>query len=356
MIKLQNIHKHYLSRKGKFIALDNVNLHVKHGEIFGIVGKSGAGKSTLIRCVNLLEKPSTGQVIIDGQELTSLNEKQLRLARRQMGMIFQHFNLLAGRTVYDNIALPLEIMGESKEAIKKAVKPLLELTHLAEKKHAYPAQLSGVQKQRVAIARALATQPKVLLCDEATSALDPHTTTSILALLKDINQRLGITILLITHEMHVVKQICDQVALIEQGQIIEQAPLLELFSQPQTPAAKELVRSSMRLAFPEKLQAKLHTTAMPDSHPIVRITYDQTNAAKPIIANLIQECGLIVNILQGNIEIINEHPFGELVVEFLGDQQAITEGLNYLTHKQLSSEIIGYVRQSDMDTTTSSVK
>lgn len=224
MIDLRNVEKTYYSNAGDIHALKKTNLHINAGEIFGIIGLSGAGKSTLIRCINMLEVPTGGQVFVDGQELTAMNNQELRKARQNIGMIFQHFNLLASRTVYDNIAFPLEIQGISQAEIKKRVQPLLELVQLQDRGDYYPSQLSGGQKQRVGIARALASDPKVLLCDEATSALDPQTTKSILDLLKDINKRLNLTIVMITHQMEVVKEVCDRVAVIETARSLKKVP------------------------------------------------------------------------------------------------------------------------------------
>lgn len=232
MIELKNISKQFEVKGKKITALDNVNLEVPKGTIYGVIGASGAGKSTLIRCVNLLERPTMGQVIVDGQELTAMSDKELIKARRNIAMIFQHFNLLSSQTVFENVALSLRLSNTPKERVEKKVNELLELVGLTDRKDVYPANLSGGQKQRVAIARALASDPHVLLCDEATSALDPATTQSILQLLKDINKRLGLTILLITHEMEVVKRICDRVAVIDKGQLIESGSVSEIFSNP----------------------------------------------------------------------------------------------------------------------------
>ena len=252
MIKLKNISKIFDISGKKLTALDNVSLEIPKGQICGVIGASGAGKSTLIRCVNLLEKPTSGSVIIDGKELTELSEAQLIQERRNIGMIFQHFNLLSSRTVFGNIALPLELEKKPQEHIQQKVNALLELVGLNDKRDVYPANLSGGQKQRVAIARALASDPKVLLCDEATSALDPATTQSILKLLKEINRTLGITILLITHEMDVVKRICDQVAVIDKGQLIEQGSVSEIFSNPKTSLAQEFIRSTFHISLPDE--------------------------------------------------------------------------------------------------------
>ncbi|MGF7185568.1 D-methionine transport system ATP-binding protein [Desulfitispora alkaliphila] len=243
MIKLEQVSKVYTAKKNTVQALNQVNLSIDKGTIYGIMGLSGAGKSTLIRCINLLEKPNSGRVLIDNCDLTKLDDKALREARKKIGMIFQHFNLLSSRTVYENVAFPLEIAGLSKEEIKTSVDELLSLVGLSEKSSSYPSELSGGQKQRVGIARALANEPKVLLCDEATSALDPETTQSILSLLKDINKKFGLTIVIITHEMHVIKDICDRVAIIDNGHIVEEAAVLKVFTEPQTEVAKKFVKT-----------------------------------------------------------------------------------------------------------------
>ena len=251
MIELVNVEKTYHTSSGDIHALKRTSLTINQGEIFGIIGLSGAGKSTLIRCINMLEVPTAGQVFVDGEELTAMTETQLRKARQNIGMIFQHFNLLASRTVFDNIAFPLEIQGLGKDEIKKRVEPLLELVQLQDRADHYPSQLSGGQKQRVGIARALASNPKVLLCDEATSALDPQTTKSILNLLRDINQRLNLTIVMITHQMEVVKEICDRVAVIENGSIIEEGNMVDVFTNP-----RNLLRASIKTPFRNHLKAR----------------------------------------------------------------------------------------------------
>jgi D-methionine transport system ATP-binding protein len=258
MIKLVNVEKTYYSKAGDIAALKKTNLDIKDGEIFGIIGLSGAGKSTLIRCINMLEVPTGGQVFVDGQELTAMNKQALRQARQSIGMIFQHFNLLASRTVRDNVAFPLEIQGRPKQILTKKVDELLDLVQLHDRADYYPSQLSGGQKQRVGIARALASDPKVLLSDEATSALDPQTTKSILALLRDINQRLHLTIVMITHQMEVVKQICDRVAVIENGNIIEEGTMYQVFTEPKETTTKEFVATVNDMTVP----AILNTASM----------------------------------------------------------------------------------------------
>lgn len=343
MIELKNVEKIYHSAKGDLVALKNINIKVQAGEIFGVVGKSGAGKSTLIRCVNLLERPSQGQVWVAGQELTTLSNQQLKIARRQIGMIFQHFNLLSNRTVYENIALPLELAGKNKSEIKQTVTPLLKLTELLDKQNNYPAQLSGGQKQRVAIARALACQPKILLCDEATSALDPQTTKSILQLLKDINLKLGLTILLITHEIDVIKEICDRVALIDKSEIVEQDEIVKFFTHPSTQLAKEFIRSSLKQDLPAALQYQLKSEkSNPNSNVVLRIIFHGRAAAEPFIAYLMQELGIRLNILQANIEFLKNDSLGIMVVEVINDGD-IQKGIQYLQTQNINTEIIGYV-------------
>ena len=271
MIELKNITKSFRQKDRIVTALSGVSLTVAAGKIFGVIGASGAGKSTLIRCVNLLELPTSGEVIVDGQNLTGLSRQQLAKARRQIGMIFQHFNLLSSRTVFENIAFPLELDNIPEDEIKKRVTDLLKLVGLEEKYNDYPSSLSGGQKQRVAIARTLASNPKVLLCDEATSALDPATTSSILALLKDINRRLNITILLITHEMSVVKAICDEVAVISDGKLIEQGSVSTIFSRPKTDLARRFIASTIKIEIPDDYKERLsqHTTDA-DKRPLLR--------------------------------------------------------------------------------------
>lgn len=273
MIILQNVSKHYLTKAGVLPALENINLEVQAGQIYGIIGQSGAGKSTLIRCVNLLERPTTGRVVVANEELTTLSTTGLRKARRNIGMIFQHFNLLNSRNVYDNVALPLELCGLKPQEIAATVHPLLELTGLSAKKTAYPAELSGGQKQRVAISRALACKPTVLLSDEATSALDPTTTFTILELLKNIRDTLKLTILLITHEMSVIKNCCDRVAILAGGRIIEENEVGEFFAQPKTAIAKDFIVSSLQQALPTIIAEQLVPTLQPNRHPVLRLWF-----------------------------------------------------------------------------------
>ena len=293
MIKLNNITKIFTLPDKKLTALDNVSLHVPKGQICGVIGASGAGKSTLIRCVNLLERPTHGAVIIDDVDLTQLSDAELVKTRRQIGMIFQHFNLLTSRTVFENVALPLELENKSKAEIQEKTTALLALVGLSDKHNVYPANLSGGQKQRVAIARALASDPKVLLCDEATSALDPATTQSILKLLKEINRTLGITILLITHEMEVVKRICDQVAVIDKGRLIEQGTVSEIFSNPKTELAQEFISSTFHITLPEEYLENLSDTPKhAKSYPIIKFEFTGRSVDSPLLSHASKKFGV----------------------------------------------------------------
>jgi len=344
LITLDNIEKIYESDNGTVHALKGINLTVSQGEIFGIIGTSGAGKSTLIRCINMLECPTKGSVTVDGQELTTLSEKELREQRKKIGMIFQHFNLLSSRTVYQNIAFPLELAKRSKEEIHTEVMHLLTLVGLADKKDQYPAQLSGGQKQRVGIARALANHPKVLLCDEATSALDPQTTKSILELLKNINREFNLTIVLITHEMQVIKEICNQVAVIENGYIIEQGKVLDVFTQPKENTTKEFISSIISHNLPEFFaDLSLSATSTPGSNLMLRLSFIGNSAEDPVISSIIRRFDIDASILHGNIDHIQSTPFGTLIVELSGEQSSLDETLRYLQTRDLGIEVIGYV-------------
>ena len=344
MIELCDVAKTYKSKSGDINALNKTSLHINAGEIFGVIGQSGAGKSTLIRCINMLEVPTTGKVIVAGQDLTAMNEKELRHARQNIGMIFQHFNLLASRTVYDNIAFPLEIQGQSRDKIKTKVEALLELVGLEERRSSYPSQLSGGQKQRVGIARALASDPKVLLCDEATSALDPQTTKSILTLLKDINKRMNLTIVMITHQMEVVKEICDRVAVIENGNIIEEGAMFDLFTNPQAPTTKDFVKSINNVELPAILHdVPILTEYRAGSKLIVRLSFIGNSAGDPLISSLVKKFDVDVSILYGNIDSLKDIPYGTLLIEVSGVQDSINTALTYLHEQNLKIEVIGYV-------------
>jgi len=343
MIELSKLNKIYSTAHGDFSALNDINLHVNAGEIYGVIGKSGAGKSTLLRCVNLLEKPTSGDVRVANQDLTTLSTHELRLERRKIGMIFQHFNLLNARTVYDNIALPLELAQVSRQNIRKAIMPLLELTGLTKKQHAYPSKLSGGQKQRVAIARALVSKPHVLLSDEATSSLDPETTTSILQLLKNIRDQLQLTILLITHEMSVIKECCDRVGILEQGNLIEENEVGAFFTHAKTATAKNFIDSSLPQRLPSGIEQNLLAEAATNTHPVIRLWFRGDAATQSIISNLINQFQLHVNILQANVECIKKHVLGIMIVAISGEKENITNALHYLKSINVQTEVIGHV-------------
>ena len=345
MIKLNNITKIFTLPDKKLTALDNVSLHVPKGQICGVIGASGAGKSTLIRCVNLLERPTHGAVLIDDVDLTQLSEAELVKRRRQIGMIFQHFNLLTSRTVFENVALPLELENKSKAEIQEKTTALLVLVGLSDKHNVYPANLSGGQKQRVAIARALASDPKVLLCDEATSALDPATTQSILKLLKEINRTLGITILLITHEMEVVKRICDQVAVIDKGCLIEQAAVSEIFSNPKTELAQEFISSTFHITLPEEYLENLSDTPKhAKSYPIIKFEFTGRSVDAPLLSQASKKFGVELSILTSQIDYAGGVKFGFTIAEVEGDEDAITQAKVYLMENNVRVEVLGYVQ------------
>lgn len=340
MIELKNLNKTFQHNGQTVHALRDVSLHVKPREIYGVVGQSGAGKSTLIRCVNLLERPDSGEIRVSGQNLTALSGAKLLQARHKIGMIFQHFNLLSSRTVYDNIALPLELIGADKKSIAEKVHPLLALTGLEDKAQHYPAQLSGGQKQRVAIARALSSSPDVLLSDEATSALDPKTTEDILKLLKDINEKLGLTILMITHEMEVVKQICHKVALLEGGVLVESADVDTFFTAPTSELGKRFVRQIQRFDLPEHYQARLQESG---KYPVVKFTFTGSNVDEPLLSSLTRHFGVDVSIIQAKVEHIGHTNFGLLVAEILGDKTQTEAALAHLHDLPVRSEVLGYI-------------
>lgn len=318
MIEIRNLNKTFKTANGSIIALDNINLTISDGEIFGIIGLSGAGKSTLVRCINLLERPTKGDVIIDGKSLTQLSQKELLKIRQTIGMIFQNFNLLEQRNVLKNVCYPLEIAGIKKDETRERAIELLNLVGLADRQNSYPSQLSGGQKQRVAIARALATKPKYLLCDEATSALDPNTTQSILELLKEINRTMGVTIVVITHEMKVIDQICDRVAVIDKSAIAESGYVSDVFTNPQSDIAKELVLPKARPI--DKITGEHR----------VRIVFDGEDSYKPIISNLILECQVPINILYADTEDIDGIAYGHMIIQLPDDEHQENRVLQYL--------------------------
>ena len=323
MIDLRGITQIYPGPQGPVEALRGIDLHITPGEVFGIIGRSGAGKSSLVRVINLLNRPTKGEVIVAGRDLTLLNDAQLRAARRDIGMVFQHFNLLSSRTVFDNAALPLELAGMDKAAIRERVNPLLELVGLSALADRYPSQISGGQKQRVGIARALASRPKVLLSDEATSALDPETTRSILDLLRQVNRELGLTVVLITHQMQVIKQVADRVAVIDAGRIVEQGPVIDVFTRPQQAITKSLIDEIV----PQELPASVldhvrHLSRQLQGGGVgqlLRLSYSGERAYQPILSRLIREHGLDLSILHGQIDEIQDQTFGSLAVYASGE-------------------------------------
>lgn len=336
MIRLEGVSKRFKQKKGEeFLALDNINLTIQKGEIYGIIGYSGAGKSTLIRMINGLETPTTGKIWINDVDLRTLTESELRKKREKIGMIFQHFNLLWSRTVFGNIAFPLEIAGWPKEKIRERVKELLKLVGLEEKENMYISQLSGGQKQRVGIARALANEPDLLLSDEATSALDPKTTDSILELLQRINRELGITIVLITHEMHVVQKICHRVAVLEKGRIVEEGPVLDVFSNPKARITKEFVNQVTDSHEWEEV------LPVGSKHRIIRCSFVGAQAQQPIIGKMMKQFDIDVNILEGKINRIQQISYGTLILELTGDEKEQEKAIRFLIDHQVRVEEIG---------------
>lgn len=341
MIDLKNVSKTFVDSNKEVHAVQNVSLTINDKDIFGIIGFSGAGKSTLVRCINLLERPTSGTVEVDGQDLTKLSNKELRQTRKKIGMIFQHFNLMPSRTIFGNVAYPLKGSGLSKQQIKDKVHELLELVGISEKENAYPSQLSGGQKQRVAIARALANDPKILLCDEATSALDPKTTKSILKLLQKLNQTLGITVVIITHEMAVVKEICNRVAVMEYGKVVEEGEVFSVFAAPKEKLTKDFIKTTSNLQKIEDLiSANSPVTAIKPGELIVRLTYIEKNMSEPLISTVTQKFGVILNIIFADVEIVQNAPIGGTVAIISGKSENIDEALNYLIEKNVGVEVV----------------
>lgn len=341
MIKLEGIKKIFATKTNTIHAVDDINLEISKGEIFGIIGYSGAGKSTLIRMVNMLEKPTSGSVIVAGKNMAKLSGNELRKARQEIGMIFQHFNLLWSRTVKENIEFPLEIAGVKADEREKRALELIELVGLKGRENAYPSQLSGGQKQRVGIARALANQPKVLLCDEATSALDPKTTDDILDLLVDINKRFGITIVLITHEMHVIRKICHRVAVMQAGKIVEVGNVLDVFQHPEQAITKEFVnqevQSDEQKMTIDELQAKY-----PNQH-IYKLLFLGNAAEQPIMNDLIRQFDVSVNILQGEIARTQTGAYGSLYVQMDGQKEIVQQAVHFLQDHHVEVEVVNNV-------------
>lgn len=342
ILHMENISKVFPGRDGQPVtALREIDLSVPRGSILGVIGRSGAGKSTLIRLVNGLEKTSSGRVIVDGADISALPERELRHARRSIGMIFQHFNLLSSRTAAENVALPLEVAGYDKAEIRTRVEELLALVGLSEKRNRYPSELSGGQKQRVGIARALATKPKVLLSDEATSALDPETTRSILDLLARINAELGLTIMLITHEMAVIRSIAREVAVIEGGRIVEQGDVFEVFTRPQHEVTRSFLADETGRALPPYVASRLQQEATPGSQAVVRIVFRGPHATDPVLARLARDLGIEANILAGSVDEIAGRPWGTLVIGVPEETLATT--LAFLRTYDLDTEVLGHV-------------
>ena len=348
MIELRHISKDFGTGEHAVHAVQDVSLTVETGEIFGIIGFSGAGKSTLVRCINLLERPTSGEVLLDGQELTALPPKQLRQTRKKIGMIFQHFNLMPSRTVAGNVAYPLRGSGLSREQIAAKVQSLLELVGIGDKAAAFPSQLSGGQKQRVAIARALANDPSVLLCDEATSALDPQTTKAILRLLKHLNETLGITIVLITHEMAVVREICHRVAVMEHGRVAEQGEVFNVFVDPRQDITRSFIQTTSNLQKVEELiAADSPVTRLKPGELIIRLSYVQRNAAEPLISVVTKLFDVSLNIIFADINIVQDAPIGGTVAIISGERSHITKAIEYFIDKNVGVEVIKDARATE---------
>ncbi|GGH84359.1 D-methionine transport system ATP-binding protein [Pullulanibacillus pueri] len=336
MLVLKDIHKVYGKDKKRVEALKGINLEVGKGEIFGVIGFSGAGKSTLIRCVNLLERPTSGQVLINNVDMQKLPPRHLRKERKKIGMIFQQFNLLNAKTVFKNVAMPLIIDGRPKQEIEKKVNELLSFVGLSDKAKQYPEQLSGGQKQRVGIARALATDPHILLCDEATSALDPDTTQSILELLKKVRNELGITILIITHEMNVIRDICDKVAVIDGGVIVEQGSVLDVFSEPKKEITKNFVRTILNDEIPPTIKTFIKTKHQhSDSHYMYRVLFKGASANNPLLSNIAKQFPVDVNVIHGTITELQGIPFGNLIIELQGKPEDIKQALAFIKQQEV---------------------
>lgn len=338
MLEIIQLEKIYQTNAKQLKAVDRVSLQINKGEIFGIVGYSGAGKSSLLRCLNMLEKPTAGQILIDGIDITKLDSSELRKVRQSIGMIFQHFNLMANRTVAGNVAYPLEVAGKSKAEIEQRTTELLELVGLSDKAHVFPGQLSGGQKQRVGIARALANSPKLLLCDEATSALDPKTTHSILALLREINQKLGITIVLITHEMEVIREICHQVAIMSNGCVVEKGSVYDIFAAPKEEITRDFVKTVLNMELPARLLAYPG-----DNRQLLRVTFKGEKAEQPVIDRMLRSYAVTANFLHAKIEYIQNVPLGIFILEVAGDPEEIHRARAFLDQETAGTEVIPYV-------------
>jgi D-methionine transport system ATP-binding protein len=346
VIDLQHVRKEYPTATGTVAALRGIDLHVGRGEVFGIIGRSGAGKSTLIRCMNMLERPTAGRIAVDGSELTSLDERELRVVRRKIGMIFQHFNLLSSRTVFGNVALPLELAGTPRADVARSVRAMLDFVGLGPLAGRYPAQLSGGQKQRVGIARALVTRPAILLCDEATSSLDPATTGSILELLRDVNANFGVTTVIITHEMRVIKETCARVAILDEGRIVESGEVARVFAHPQTEAARELIGVPTPADIERLLGAELAGEFAPGRAAVVRLAFAGAASDRGVLGELLRRFPLELEIVSGTIERVRGSSFGTLLCELRADPALLENALAFLREYDLAVEVIGYVARA----------
>ena len=342
MITLNAIEKTYKKGNTLVHTLKEITLNIEQGEIFGILGRPGAGKSALIRCLNLLEQPSRGSVIVDSCDLTILSTEGLRRARRNIGMFFQHPTLMKSRTVFENVALPLELAGTPREYLEKTVRQMLNLSGLADKSESYPNELTLLQKQKVAIARALANKPKVLLCEEITAALEPKAKQTLLQLLRDINEQLKLTIVLITHEIEIIKAICNRVAILHQGRIVEEATTLDFFTSPKSEIAKDFIRVATSQDMPIALRNRLRSQPFEESNPVLRISFVHSSNHEPPIADIIQRFNLAINIIQAHLETILGAIVGIMIVEIIGDNEDIKSAIYALEEKDLQVEVLGY--------------
>ncbi len=332
---IKNLYKTYGEGSAKVEALKDINIEIERGEIFGIIGLSGAGKSSLVRCINLLEVPEQGEVLINGKDITKISKKELRAERKNIGMIFQHFNLLMNSTVYDNIAFPLKLIKTPKDQIDKRVGELLEIVGLADKKDVYPSQLSGGQKQRVGIARAIATQPDIIMCDEATSALDPETTKSILQLIKEINQSLKVTVIIITHEMEVIKQVCDRVAVLDSGSVVETGSVSDVYIDPKTETAKKFFKS-----VDLELDNRVYNKALKERGTVIQAIFRGDKSTDPYISQMIKQFDVEAAILLGNIQSMENMLVGTLVLRVDGKEENVKAAVNYLKDNGVIVEVV----------------
>lgn len=342
-IVFEGLQKRYEGARGPVTALSDVSFSIARGEVFGIIGRSGAGKSTLLRSINMLERPSAGRVLVEGVDVGGLDENALVGLRRRIGMIFQHFNLLSSRTVFQNVALPLELAGKSKSEIEDTVVPLLDLVGLSALKDRYPSQISGGQKQRVGIARALASKPKVLLSDEATSALDPETTRSILDLLKQINRELGLTIVMITHQMEVIKQVCDRVAVLEAGRVVEEGRVIDVFLRPQHEVTRAMIGDVIAQELPESVLKRVESRLGNGRDHVYRLAFTGEGVDQPVLAQAIRRYGLDFNILHGHIDEIQGQAFGSLAIMATGELADVKAAMEYLQQQGVVVEEIEHV-------------